>query len=27
VHTHEEIVTNLEVVEEIYRQLGASPAL
>lgn len=27
VHTHEEIVTNLEVAEEIYRQLGADPSL
>lgn len=26
VHTHEEIVTNLEVAEEIYRQLGADPS-
>ena len=27
IHTHEEIVTNLEVAEEIYRQLGADPGL
>jgi hypothetical protein len=27
VHTHEEIVTNLEVAEEICRQLGSSPWL
>ena len=25
VHTHDEIVTNLEVAEEIYRQLGSNP--
>lgn len=27
VHTHDEIITNLEVAEEIYRQLGANPGL
>ena len=27
IHTHEEIVTNLEVAEEIYLQLGANPGL
>ena len=26
VHSHDEIVSNLEVAEEVYRQLGASPA-